>query len=261
MFYGGYIPRPRLVALNAVASLLESFTFDQSFLHVPNMFIHVFRGADSSAVVAVWSNSTAMDLTLRIDRSKVDMYDTMANQVEHGSSKEPSVGLACRNALEVVCAAPALATMCDVCAGQQQHRLRDAGCSNEDVQAYCGASITVPIPASRPVFFKVASSAISTLTTALHTATAKATFPGAVTAQGVGAGDVNVTLAGMSATPLDGVVDCGSQVICDSQHFTDLKRGEQIKLTLHGGATPPSTVRVRVGDERIISSSFPVSDA
>lgn len=261
MFYGGYVPRPRLVALNAVASLLESFTFDQSFLQVPNMYMHLFQGAGSS-VAAVWSNSTAMDLTIGIDPGKVDMYDTMANPVGRSSYKQPSVQLECRNALEVACSAHALAATCDVCAGQQQHQLRAAGCSNEDVQAYCGAAFTVPIPASRPVFFKVDSAATAALSAALRGATAKATFPGVVTAQSVGSGDVNVTLTGMSAVPLDGVVDFGaSQLAGDSKHFTGLKRGEQATLTLHGGATAPSTVRVRVGDERIISSSFPVSNA
>lgn len=261
VFYGGYIPRPRLIALNAVASLLESFTFDQSFLHIPNVYMHMFRGADKSAVVAVWSNCTAMDLTLKFDRSKVDIYDTMANLAGQSSYKRPSVALACRNALERACVGHVLAAMCDVCAGQQQHRLRTTGCSNEDVQAYCGAAFAVPIPASRPLFLKVASEATATLTVALRGATAEATFPGAVTAHSVGSGNVNVTLTGMSTIPLDGIVDFGSQLTGNSKHFSGLRRGEQVTLTLHSGAIPPSSVRVRVGDEFIISSSFPVSAA
>ncbi len=222
----------------------------------------MFRGADNSAVVAVWSNSTAMDLTLQFDRSKVGIYDTMANPTGQSSFKRPSMALPCLNALETACVAHVLAATCGVCAGQQQHRLRIAGCSNEDVQAYCGAAFAVPVPASRPIFLKVASEAAGTLTVALRGATAKATFPGAVTAHIAGDGNVNVTLTGMSATPLDGIVDFGSQVVAAaSEHFTGLRRGEQVTLTLHGGATPPSSVRVRVGDDRIISSFFPVGGA
>ena len=221
------------------------------------MYMHLFKGTATS-VAAVWSNSTAMDLALSIDPGKIDMYDTMANPVEQSGYRQLSVPPACQDVFETACAA--YLGPCNVCAGQHLHQLRGSPCSDEDVKAYCGEAFAVKIPASRPVFFKVAGVATETLVAALRGATAKATFPGAVAAKSVGSGDVNVTLTGMSATPLDGIVDFGSQRGGDSVHFTGLKRGDHATLTLHSGATTPSTVRVRVGDERIISSSFPISE-
>jgi hypothetical protein len=78
IFYGGYVPRPRLVALNAVASLLEGHTYSRSFTQVANTFVHLFESSES-CVAALWTNSTAVDLTLPFDATKLSAFDTMAN--------------------------------------------------------------------------------------------------------------------------------------------------------------------------------------
>ena len=102
------------------------------------------------------------------------------------------------------------------------------------------------------------------LNTAFASFTVKATFPGAVTTKTQAGGAVLVTLTGMSPSPLDGIVDWGESTSGDSKHFTGLKRGETTSVTLKAPSAAseegaPATVRVRVGDQSIISSTFPVS--
>lgn len=124
----------------------------------------------------------------------------------------------------------------------------------------------IAVPAQRPLFLKALASDAAALSTAFGSIAVKETFPGAVTARDAGGGAVAVTLTGMSPSPLDGIVDFGASAgSSDSKHFTGLARGEVKTITLQSSSRhqkdvdAPATVRVRVGDQRIITSVFPVS--
>jgi hypothetical protein len=207
VFYGGYVPRPRLVALNAMASLLEGLSYHRSFLHLSSVFMHLFRGPDF-CVAAVWTNGTAaVDVRVPLDPSSITAFDTMANPFQLGSATS-SVAVAS----------------------------------------------VVPVPAARPIFLKAPDA--DAMAGALASATAETTFPGVVVAKRAGQ-SVVVKLTGMSPTPLDGIVDFGADS-GSSKHFVGLARGQTTELTLSDPVQQQSTVRVRVGDQSILSSTFPV---
>ncbi len=66
----------------------------------------------------------------------------------------------CRNALGEVCASTQRAATtgkCAVCAGRYQHSLREAGCTQHDIDDFCAGSSPAPSPSSSPGMFAEAA--------------------------------------------------------------------------------------------------------
>jgi glucosylceramidase len=81
---------------------------------------------------------------------------TAAGHGRHAGSPHVDLpaGSACSAALQSVCStdaapksthSPFATTTCGVCAGRNQHDLRAAGCSHEDIQAYCAGAVSVTL--------------------------------------------------------------------------------------------------------------------
>ena len=80
-FGDSYTPRPRLAALNACASFLEGLTYQHSYIPSgKNSYAHVFKGANTGAC-AIWNTVSGMTVTLSMDASKVQAFDTMGNAI------------------------------------------------------------------------------------------------------------------------------------------------------------------------------------
>eukprot|EP01052_Picozoa_sp_SAG31_P028097 SAG31_NODE_2682_length_5257_cov_9.066693_6_plen_375_part_00 len=222
VFYGLYIPRPRLLALNAAASLLEGLQYSKSFTEITSTFVHLFANRTTGATVAaIWSNETALEVTLPLSIAALQAYNTLAN---------PSASLLTSH-------------------------------SNNTV---------ISVPADRPIFIEITAESASDFEAAMASMSVKPTFPGKVEAKMMQEGlVVQVTLTGESSTPLDGVVDFGDGTEendgATSKHFHSLARGSKVTLSLTVPLSrsdmvvaPPTEIRVRVGDRRILSSMFKI---
>ena len=78
------LPRPRLVALNAAAALLGEREFAHSFYPATNVFAHLFCkhascDAGESGVCVLWNNVSSVNISLRIARTSLAVFDTMGN--------------------------------------------------------------------------------------------------------------------------------------------------------------------------------------
>jgi hypothetical protein len=80
IFFGDYVPRPRLGALAACASFLEGANFVKTYKPDSNTFAHMFQGT-STGVCVFWNTVTPMQLTLAINPSKLQAFDTMGNAI------------------------------------------------------------------------------------------------------------------------------------------------------------------------------------
>ena len=80
VFFENYVPRPRLLALNACASFLEGAAYQKSYQPSgTSTYAHLFKGAN--AVSVVWNTATAVSLSLPITASKLQAFDTMGNAI------------------------------------------------------------------------------------------------------------------------------------------------------------------------------------
>ncbi|MDH7570319.1 MAG: hypothetical protein QHJ73_12130, partial [Armatimonadota bacterium] len=79
VFYENYIPRPRLVALNACASFLEGTAFVRSFRPNRNTYIHLFAG--KTPVAVAWNLSAPATLRLPLRADDLRAFDLMGNPV------------------------------------------------------------------------------------------------------------------------------------------------------------------------------------
>ena len=104
VFYENYIPRPRLTALNACASLLEGATYQRSYIPSnTTTYAHLFKG--STGVCVVWNTTTALSLSLPISASKLQAFDMMGNAIPvGGSSTKAAVPIPVRRPVYLKCA-------------------------------------------------------------------------------------------------------------------------------------------------------------
>jgi hypothetical protein len=77
VFYEDYIPRPRLVALNACASLLEGTAYRKAFRPSKHSYAFLFQGANSVAVV--WNLDAPARPSLPVAADKLEAFDLMGN--------------------------------------------------------------------------------------------------------------------------------------------------------------------------------------
>ncbi len=86
VFFGNYVPRPRLAALNACASFIDGMPYQKSYTPTgTNTYAHLFKGT-SAATCVVWNTCSGMTLTLAIAPGKIQAYDTMGNSLPVGST-------------------------------------------------------------------------------------------------------------------------------------------------------------------------------
>jgi hypothetical protein len=79
VFYEDYIPRPRLVALNACASLLEGTNCRKSYRPSDNAYLFLFGGKQT--VCVVWNVNAPTRLSLPIRPDGIKAFDLMGNPV------------------------------------------------------------------------------------------------------------------------------------------------------------------------------------
>ncbi len=91
IYYENFIPRPRLVALNACASFLEGAKYRQSFAPGKNAQAHLFQGA--KAVGVVWNMNFPARLTLAMRPGSLQVSDLMGTPVPVGGEKDGVVVL------------------------------------------------------------------------------------------------------------------------------------------------------------------------
>ena len=89
VFYENYIPRARLVALNACASFIEGLKYRKSFNPDKSTYAHLYEGP--SAVCVVWNVSAPARLTLPLPSEKVRAFDTMGNAMPATAEKDRTV--------------------------------------------------------------------------------------------------------------------------------------------------------------------------
>ncbi len=105
VFYGDYIPRPRLAALNACASFLEGFNYQKSYTPAgANTYAYLFQGTNA-AVCVVWNSVTGMSLALPIAASKVQAFDTMGNALAVGGTTSTTIQIPPERPTFLQCAA------------------------------------------------------------------------------------------------------------------------------------------------------------
>jgi hypothetical protein len=82
VFFGNYVPRPRLAALAACASFIDGLTYQKSYNPASNntTYAHLYKGPDTGVCV-IWNTAMAVNLSLPIDSSKVKAFDTMGNAI------------------------------------------------------------------------------------------------------------------------------------------------------------------------------------
>ena len=86
IFYGNYVPRPRLAAIAACASFIEGMPYQKSYTPSgANTYAYMFEGT-SQATCVVWNTVSAMTLTLAIAPGKIQAFDTMGNALTVGSA-------------------------------------------------------------------------------------------------------------------------------------------------------------------------------
>ena len=86
VFYGNYVPRPRLAAIAACASFIEGMPYQKSYTPSgANTYAYLFKGT-SQATCVVWNTVSAMTLTLAIAPGKIQAFDTMGNALTVGSA-------------------------------------------------------------------------------------------------------------------------------------------------------------------------------
>jgi hypothetical protein len=91
IFFGDYVPRPRLAALNACASFLEGLTYQKSYNPSnTTTYAHLFKGTNT-AVCVVWNSTTAASLSLPISAAKVQAFDMMGNAFPVGGTSSATV--------------------------------------------------------------------------------------------------------------------------------------------------------------------------
>jgi len=79
VFYEDYIPRPRLVALNACASFLEGTTYQGAFRPSRNSYAFLFRG--TSPVAVVWNLDAPARLSLPMAADGLEAFDLMGTPI------------------------------------------------------------------------------------------------------------------------------------------------------------------------------------
>jgi hypothetical protein len=77
VFYEDYIPRPRLVALNACASFLEGTAYRRAFRPSRNCYVFLFQGTGPVAVV--WNLDDPARLHLPVSAEQLEAFDLMGN--------------------------------------------------------------------------------------------------------------------------------------------------------------------------------------
>jgi hypothetical protein len=80
VFFGDYVPRPRLAALNACASFIEGTTFQKTYNPDSDTFAHLFQGPNTGVCV-FWNRTMPIQLTVPMDPAMLKASDTMGNAV------------------------------------------------------------------------------------------------------------------------------------------------------------------------------------
>jgi len=78
VFYEDYVPRPRLIALNGMASQLEGARFRERLMLGDNAVAHVFQ-RDRAAVVAMWNLTWPVSLRVPAALAETRVVDMMGN--------------------------------------------------------------------------------------------------------------------------------------------------------------------------------------
>ncbi len=86
VFYENYIPRARLVALNACASFIEGHKYRKSFRPDKSTYAYLFDGP--TAVGVVWNISAPVRLSLPLSSEKLRAFDTMGNALPLAAQKD-----------------------------------------------------------------------------------------------------------------------------------------------------------------------------
>jgi hypothetical protein len=208
VYFGDYVPRPRLAALAACASFIEGTTFQKTYKPDGNTFAHMFQGT-TTGVCAFWNTVTPMQLTLAIAPSKVKAFDTMGNAI-------PITGTT-TSTIQVAAERPAF-LQCNI----GDYAAMDAAMSGAQVANVCSVNIT-----TTPMV-----------------------------------GGVQVTLTGVSPTPVDGIIDLIAAAspppkgFPSAQRFQGLALGQSQSFTfLLPGKAAVSQVRVRCGNRRMIETT------
>ena len=104
VYYDNYVPRPRLAALNACASVVEGNTYQKSYTPSnTTVYAHLFKG--TSAVCVVWNTASSMNLTLKnLAASKVQAFDTMGNPLPVSGTNDATVQIAAERPAYLKCA-------------------------------------------------------------------------------------------------------------------------------------------------------------
>ena len=82
VFYENYIPRPRLTALDACASMIEGTQFKKALRPTKNTYAYLFDGA--APVCVVWNMNVPASLTLTMPGDGVQAFDLMGTPMPLG---------------------------------------------------------------------------------------------------------------------------------------------------------------------------------
>lgn len=105
VFYGDYVPRPRLAALNAGASFLEGLSYQKSYNPSnTTTFAHLFSNP-SAAVCVVWNSTAAANLSLSIPAASLQAFDMMGNAIPVGGVGSATIQLPRERPVYLKCAA------------------------------------------------------------------------------------------------------------------------------------------------------------
>jgi len=87
VFYEDYVPRPRLIALNGMASQLEGATFRQTVKLGDNAVAHVFE-RNAGSVVVLWNvdGRASVTLTTPAPATRIDMMGNPVARYRRGEA-------------------------------------------------------------------------------------------------------------------------------------------------------------------------------
>ena len=105
VFYENYIPRSRLVALNACASFIEGLKHRKTVNPDKSTYAHLFEGA--SAVCVIWNTVAPVQLNLSAGPASLQAFDTMGNAVPVVAGKDGAAIQLPADARLICVAAPA----------------------------------------------------------------------------------------------------------------------------------------------------------
>jgi hypothetical protein len=223
VFYEDYIPRPRLVALNACASFLEGTTFRRAYRLDNQTYAYLFDGG--APVCVVWRLDTA---------AKLDLPMPALRQAQGG----PEPGRGAASSMEAF------------------------DLMGNSLPLAASAEGSLALPADRPVYLRArvehgqASERYQALESALAKARVTATDPVTITTRLTAGPHVQVTVTNNGRGLQDGVVELVSPVVAPQpatpQHFNSLPPGAKASSEFalpagHGRGE----VRVRCGDHEM----------